>query len=712
MARRSWWLIFLLPCLGLLVFSGNFYYLDGSSYTDLAISHFPNAVWIQRAWQQESQIPLWSTSILSGYPLSANPLSGLHYPPAWLALLFPQPFGLNLLSILHIVVLGVGVYYFLRREGLGWLPALFGAVAVESMPKLVSHLGAGHVSLVYAIAWTPWLLAAQQSPRKRWWLAGLVLGLIILADPRWAAMAGPLWLAYGLRSCLKKGGLAASLGAWAGEIAASGAVALCVGAGLLLPLLEYTQLSTRSLMTAADRMNLSLPPLQFIRLLAPPFGSMAEWVLYPGGFLLALTALGTGVRPALEKARFWLAVGLAALFVAFGSYIPGMDLLSNLPGFDLIRVPARALFIMNMALAFGAASTLQVFCEQPGLLRSMRRVNSFLLLAAVLLIEVALVAAGWGVTLDIPVRDIWGALAFAAAAAVIWMLRRGRIGEGSFAIAGIVLVLMDLCLSNWAGLDFKLAQAVLAEGGPVVGYLRENANGARIYSPSYSIPQQTAALAGLELVDGVDPLQLRSYADFMAGASGVAVTGYSVTLPPMASGAPETDNAGAVPDPVRLGILHAGYVAAEFNLDAAGLIEVARFGNTRIYQNQRLLPWAWVQDPGRELGEGMIGEAFVQRASNKIEARAAGPGLLVFSEINYPGWTARVDGQEQEVFTVGGLLRGLMLDSGEHHVELAYKPVMFYFGAAASLAGFAFCGVFALIGLNKSKSSTGPAGIP
>ncbi|HNR47580.1 MAG TPA: hypothetical protein PKO03_10940, partial [Anaerolineaceae bacterium] len=58
-----------------------------STYSDLLISHYPNALFLARGLTQWHVIPLWSNTILSGYPFFANPLSGLWYFPGWLALI-------------------------------------------------------------------------------------------------------------------------------------------------------------------------------------------------------------------------------------------------------------------------------------------------------------------------------------------------------------------------------------------------------------------------------------------------------------------------------------------------------------------------------------------------------------------------------------------------------------------------------------------------
>ena len=49
-------------------------------------------------------------------------------------------------------------------------------------------------------------------------------------------------------------------------------------------------------------------------------------------------------------------------------------------------------------------------------------------------------------------------------------------------------------------------------------------------------------------------------------------------------------------------------------------------------------------------------------------------GVIVFSEIYYPGWTAKVDGQPVELGRVNYVLRALNVKPGEHKVELAFFP--------------------------------------
>ena len=55
-----------------------------------------------------------------------------------------------------------------------------------------------------------------------------------------------------------------------------------------------------------------------------------------------------------------------------------------------------------------------------------------------------------------------------------------------------------------------------------------------------------------------------------------------------------------------------------------------------------------------------------------VESRKG--GVLVFSEIYYPGWTCQVDGQNVPIGRVNYVLRAIRIEGGKHHVVLTFKP--------------------------------------
>ncbi len=56
------------------------------------------------------------------------------------------------------------------------------------------------------------------------------------------------------------------------------------------------------------------------------------------------------------------------------------------------------------------------------------------------------------------------------------------------------------------------------------------------------------------------------------------------------------------------------------------------------------------------------------------EVNSSTGGVLVFSEIYYPEWTAKVDGKEVEVGRVDYILRAINVSPGRHTVELSFFP--------------------------------------
>lgn len=673
-----------------------------TAYSDLAISHYPNALYLKRALLEWRSIPLWSPTILSGYPFFANPLSGLWYPPGWLALLLPLPLGFNLLVMVHLLWGGLGMYQLLRRDGVGHLAASFGGLAFLSLPKLFAQYGAGHLTLLYAIPWTPWLLLGK-IPGIRYQGSGIVLALIFLADPRWAPLAGLLWLGYIFAHRQKGDGFLVSeksptsktqpLVSTIKFLLSNLGISALLGAPLAIPLLEYSQHSTRSALTADDVFAHSMPPARLMGFLFPDFSGFHEWMIYVGGsvIILGIVALIAGLqRPQI---KFWGFVFLFSVIISLGSHIPFFGLLANIPGIDLLRVPARALFLVGFAgaalSAYGVDSLLESEIEKNSrwLSLSLVGLSSFCVMLA---LGVKWITGTWALNF------LWGAGVISLAS--LWILIRPRVWlpPQTWFYGLILIALVDWGVVNSSLLTFRKADQVLSEGRTAAEYMHIQDGPFRIYSPSYSIPQQTAAFFGLELADGVDPLQISNYTQFMDAATGVPGVGYSITLPPFSSGEPATANTGYLPDAKKLGVLNVAFVVAAFDLDIEGLVFTNRYDNLRIYKNEYAYPRAWVQYSTNEPSDEIITIEQLVWEPNRISFQARGPGILVLSEIAYPGWRAEIDGSTAGVEPFMGVLRSVQLPEGEHTVVFSFMPWSLYVGLACFLSG-----VLVLIFVNR-----------
>ena len=706
-------LVSLWPLLLILLFvipgiSGFPYPSAEAQYTDIAISHYPNAIYLKETLRS-GNLPWWSPAILSGYPFAANPLAGLWYPLGWLALLFPLPLGFNVLIILHLLWGGLGMYLLLRAENLSHRASLLGALAFEWMPKIWAHWGAGHLTLVYAIPWTPWLLLSiytsrrsvlRHSARPQGVFSGLIMALIFLADPRWAAMAGLLWLAYWFvrsRSFRKSALISQPIQSDSVQIElqlppvygwppllVQLVIAALLAAPLLLPLLEYTALSTRANLSSSEMLVFSLPQAQLFGLIFPDWHGSQERILYVGAVILILSWVALLAWRSQPQKRFWLWAALAALVFSLGSNIPLLSKIVQLPGFSLLRVPTRALFVTGMAWAALAAYGVDLLLSSSGL-RNQRWISLGLtaLTAFVAILAVGIVF----LAPEFPANFVWGALAIGLASLGVLVVRKGWASSGVW-FAGILgVALIDWTLMNTSVLNFHPSSQVLGEQNALAAYLADQPGDFRVYSPSYSLPQQTAAHYGFELADGVDPLQLAAYAAFMEPATGVPRSGYSVTMPPFATGDPQNDNAAYRPDPALLGLLNVRFVAAQFDLAVENLELRQQFGETRLYENLLARPRAWVQ-PEEAAAENVFEPATIlERRPNQIRVVAEGPGLLVLSEIAYPGWQVSVDGIPSQLQTPFDLLRGVQLSPGQHEIRFSFHPSKVYQGLWGFAAG-------------------------
>src|SRR3989440_1599460 len=227
----------------------------GRARSDLMISSWPTALLIQRTFAQEHRLPLWNPFYGGGQPLGADPLAALFYPPTFLVpFVSLREYYLGLI-IGHLVFAGLGMLLLARRAiGLPRFPALVAAVSYMATPRLISHLGAGHITIFQTVAWFPWLAlacwATVREPRRWGALLGMCLALTLLAGHPQMAYYGLLMTA-GLAVWLlvkrwRLEGQRALLESVAG-LAAAGVIGVLLAAVHLLPLMEFTARSTRQL---------------------------------------------------------------------------------------------------------------------------------------------------------------------------------------------------------------------------------------------------------------------------------------------------------------------------------------------------------------------------------------------------------------------------------------------------------------------------------
>ena len=89
----------------------------------------------------------------------------------------------------------------------------------------------------------------------------------------------------------------------------------------------------------------------------------------------------------------------------------------------------------------------------------------------------------------------------------------------------------------------------------------------------------------------------------------------------------------------------------------------------------------------------------VSYAPNKLKYNVSSEkgGVVVFSEIYYPGWTATIDGQKADLGRVNYILRALNVEKGKHTIELTFDPQSVH--TTETIATVAFAVLLILIAL-------------
>jgi hypothetical protein len=700
-------LLLLLPAL---IQPSRLIYPSWSTFSDLTLIHWPKVALIRGSLAQGFGYPLWSPYGLSGQPLAANQLAMLFYPPALLLLAGPLAWSFSLFFAVHLAWASAGTYWLVR--GLGRQPesALLAAVIFALSGKLAAHLAIGHASLVAALAWAPWAFAFLQLALSRRSTPFAALTGVALAAQLTTHTYALVYTAYGLilysllYLVLSPGTVADRLRAGlhlVPRLALVPLLAVLLGSAQLLPLLEMAPHSNRAL-TLAEATLFSLSPAQTLTgILFPTPNVGHEWIIYPGLLTLGLAAGAWYARKERPVIIFALLSALGVI-LALGDYTPLYRLAYEfVPGLHWMRTPARLWFFVSLGLAILAAYGFEAW--QMVWRRPNRRLIRLILVAAIGFSVVLSLAVTFGVGQTS--RGAWGLALFGALSGALLLWATVRRPGPLFLWLALLLIAADLLTFGYSLLRLEPEAAVAAQGRDAAQWLAVQTRPFRVYSPSYSLPQTAASDAALEQIDGVEPVHLTDYDRFMALAGGYGEGPFSVTIPPFPDEVSlEQAHRDAQPNLQLLGQLNGQYLAAAFPLNQAGLTLQWQDQGTWLYENEFALPrvlvvhqiepvtndQAWERissiDPARialvESDKHLSGATepssarIITKTPNHlvVEAELDAAGLLVLSEIWYPGWQARDNGQQIPILRTNAILRGVYLDAGHHTVEFRYEP--------------------------------------
>ncbi len=733
--------------LGLLAVGFHWRLVAGDAYApagggDLASFLYPYYVYAAQSLRA-GEIPLWNPYAFSGMPFVGDVQNGLCYPINLLLFLIKpdlQYTDLEALAIGHLWLAGGLTYTALRHWpglGVGRGAALLGAVAFMFSDLFVMHFG--NLNMIAVAAWLPLVLVLFALALERHSFAwagwsGAALGVSALAGHIQPTIYNGLALALlaAQGACRAQPALRERLRPFA-LLAVAGVVAICLSAPTTFPALVLSEHTPRTDFTYWDASRYSLSPFRALGLLLPDLTGRDPadyWGLgdrVETGYLGLLPLLLAGLALWRLRDRRWVVLfgGLAAITfaVALGDNLPLHGwLYALIPGLDLLRAPARALYLTDFALAALAAIAAQAIVTSgsgsgPQVLRRyLGAVARGAVVAAPLFLATALLAV-----LLMQDRDpvifsrAWQALGSVSRTvlflAVSLLVLRAAPSLGgararTWLAAALVVTFLDLA-SVGAYVDLGAANPAQGfERGDAVAFLRSDPNPFRVdVDPSAAAiwPPNLGLVHRIDHVRGVaNPMELTRYSQFlhlasdrggalyrllgakylvMAKGHSPGETGFRIAF----GGDPEVDlylNTGALPLISVVG----RSLSVDGPAGAAAAISAEGFDPTAVVVLEGNAPLTVSATSAREL-------SFADRTANRmtLAVSVAEPSYLLVSVPFAPGWRATVDGVGAEIYPADLAWSAVYLSAGQHRVALSFMPPLF--APALALAGAAVLGV-------------------
>jgi hypothetical protein len=656
------------------------------------------------------RLPTWNPYVYAGHPFIADIQSAVFYPLHWPATLLAGPRGypfqaLEYEAVFHIFLAGLWMYLLARRVAGSRVAGLLGGM-VYAFGGYLSAYPSQQLSILEVHTWLPlvllWVWQATEEPFRRrralvfTLLGGLTLGVAILGGHPQAS----LYLVYGVVAYFVFRLLAGTgLAGWRQALPRFGLVALLVGIGFgtaaaqLLPTVEFMGISSRARIPF-EMSGWAFPLRDLVQLILP--GAVSYYSpMYVGILPLAL-AIGAVVWTRRRETWFWTGLAAAGLLISFGGNTIIHSVLYNaVPGAGAFRHQERGIVLFSVAMATLAAIGMrELLAADRGRLA---RLGALWIRAVVAALALFVLLYVYGQNAEEAAKP-QNAAAFTALVAMlvglVLLARLRGLPAGAFASLALAIVAFDLISVNFNTNFEKTQPGDQYRPTEIQRYLQRNDPNGRTHN-DWQYPLNYGDVFRIRDINGASPLVVERYRQLLVAEPRERVwqllgVKYFVTWQ---GGFPNGEkvsverrgdkevNLYALPDPLpRAYIAHAAQVIPD---DARALRTVLspQFdpGTTAVLDRDPAVAPSGRQRRSAATVRDLAPDRLV------VETTLNEPGVLVVSEVWYPGWRATVNGQPAEVLRAQHTLRGVALPAGAHTIEMVFDPPLVKLGVAISI---------------------------
>ena len=722
-----------------------------------AKAHFLPQVQFLASSLARGESPFWNPFVFSGHPQIADPQAMIFSPPFFLLALFdhaPGAYGVDTTVFAVILLGGLAMIAWFRDRR--WHPAGAAIAALAFGFGAAMAWRVQHTAQVLSVAYLPMTLVLLDRAMKRGSTgygiaAGVAGAVLVLGRDQLALLEVFLLVAYVIWHLVSAPSPKDELHRINLPLAAATMAGLAIVAIPVLLTAIIAQESNRPEIDLIGAGRGSLHPALALTLFAPNvFGSAGDMAdywgppsfawpvkdlyiaqnmgqLYLGAIpmLLILIALGSGALWRREIRFFSVALVLTSLY-ALGWYTPFFALAHTfLPGVNLYRRPADAVFLMGFLGAVIAGHGAHLILSETSEALDHAALKRGLMCAGSVSTAALAICLAIAVHMDhvgVAVRPLFEAAAiFAIGAAIIldamWLLPIRPVVACGLLIGFTVA---DLGYSNGPGSATALPPSVYDMLEPntrnetLAILKRKTAEGrtdtrrdrVEIVGLGFAWPNTTMTQR-LENTLGYNPLRLGLYS-LATGANDtvglVEQRTFSPLFPSYRSKLADLLGLRYIVTPVPITQL-------DPELRPGDLVPVAQTAEGYIYENPRALPrvmfatsaapadqdlilntGTWPDEdlqstvllsPEDEKGSGLIatrghGEVRIVSYTNTevvVEADSTRGGYVVLNDLWHPWWVATLDNVPEPVMRANVLFRAVRVPKGRHRVRFMFTPI-------------------------------------
>jgi hypothetical protein len=665
--------------------------------------------------------PYWIKAMGSGFPLMAEGQIGGFYPLN-VILFFALPFKIayNYSIVLHFIMGGVFTYLYTRKLGAdemgGYIAALlfcFGSAYSGCFYNMIT---------LRTLAWFPFVLLLFEyyfnSRRPKYIIfSGIILGFQFLAGfIQMAAYSALFYLAYLFyRSLAEKIDVKKIINTALVFSVSSFVIAV----PQLILTYQLSSFSNRENATLGFALWRSFLPLDLVGVVFPFSFSSSHAHFYVGVLSLLFVVFSFFTIKKNPLLKVVILILCMSLFFAVGWFNPLYIALLKLTRFYFFRNPSKFLFFGAFALAVLTGAGFTRFFKIDNDAEKEKAISVFRIIisiAAFCFLSVKLLLLffkdnilefgrflvknfiynkphhrysldyymnGVNATFEKVYANLSLSHIFVAASwffvllalVVLFALNKKRLRELCAAI-----IFLDIFVFSFYGIGFRSNimpfNALTPETPNILERLKADPEIYRILPfdikseklPNWSLPNANIYY-GIDSIGCYTPLAGR---DYRRTLSGLELVDDSLGLDAPAEGSIERDI-----DIIKL--LNVKYIVTDKKLNKDFLEEILVDKGAVLYKLKYYFPRAFFSydaengikaESVKDLKIILYKDGFLQ-----LQIDTAKKGFIIFSENFYPGWHVYVDGREEQLIRVKGLLQGVAIDTGAHEVIFIYKPV-------------------------------------